>query len=81
MFYPKIKNVEALEEYKIKLFYENGEVKIFNVLPYISGTWYEELNNQDYFKTVHTISNGCGIEWGNGHDIAPHELYELSVSF
>ena len=80
MLYPKILNVEPLKEYKIKLFYENGETKIFNVLPYIAGKWYEELYNQDYFRTVHTISSCNGIEWGNGHDIAPHELYDLSIS-
>jgi hypothetical protein len=33
-----------------------------------------------YFKTVHIISNGNGIEWEHGQDIAPHELYDMSVS-
>jgi len=46
----------------------------------MSGKWYEELYNNDYFKTVNLISNGKGIEWENGHDIAPHELYDLSIT-
>jgi len=79
MAYPKILNIEPLNDYTVKLFYENGEVKKFNVLPYISGEWFEELLELDYFKTVHLISNGYGIEWENGQDIAPHELYELSI--
>jgi len=79
MSYPKIINVEPLDDYKIKLRYETGEIKLFNVLPYITGKWYEELYNNDYFKTVHLISNGSGIEWGNGQDIAPHELYDMGV--
>jgi hypothetical protein len=80
MLTPKIISVKALDNYKIKLNYENGEIKLFNVLPYISGTWYEELNNNNYFKTVHIISNGNGIEWEHGQDIAPHELYDMGIS-
>jgi len=78
MLSPKILGVEALENYQLKLKYETGETKIFNVLPYISGKWYEELYNNSYFKTVHLISGGKGIEWEHGQDIAPHELYDMS---
>jgi hypothetical protein len=80
MLYPKIKNVEPLDNYKLRLNYETGEVKVFNVFPYISGEWYGELLNNNYFKTVHIISGGKGIEWENGQDIAPHELYEMSIT-
>ncbi|MCL1811887.1 MAG: DUF2442 domain-containing protein [Treponema sp.] len=79
MLCPKIINVEPLKDYNLKLSYETGEIKLFNVLPYISGTWYEELHNNNYFKTVHLISDGHGIEWENGQDIAPHELYDMSI--
>jgi hypothetical protein len=79
MLYPKIIDVEALDNYKVKLKYETGETKIFNVLPYISGNWYEELNNINYFKTVHLTSAGKGIEWEHGQDIAPHELYDMGI--
>ena len=80
MLQPKIRRVEPIEEYKIKLFYETGEIKIFDVSSYISGEWYEELRDINYFKTVHLISDGKGIEWAHGQDIAPHELYDISFS-
>ena len=80
MLSPKIKNVEPLNDYKLKLSYETGEIKLFDVLPYISGKWYEELYNQNYFKSVHLISDGNGIEWENGQDIAPHELYDMGIA-
>ena len=79
MLCPKIINVEPLEEYKLKLKFETGEIKQFNVFPYMNGEWYEELFNNSYFKTVHLVSNGHGIEWENGQDIAPHELYDLGI--
>ena len=78
MLQPKIINVEPLEAYKLKLEYETGETKVFDVQPYISGDWFGELNNKDYFRSVRLVSGGTGIEWSNGQDIAPHELYESS---
>jgi hypothetical protein len=80
MSIPKIISVEAIKNYKIKLIYETGEIKLFNVLLYISGVWYRELNNYSYFQTVHIIPNGKGIEWEHGQDIAPHELYDMGIS-
>ena len=72
--------VEALDAYKLKLNYETGEIKVFDVGPYISGDWFGELKNENYFRTVRVIPGGSGIEWSNGQDIAPHELYEQSAS-
>ncbi|NLI93616.1 MAG: DUF2442 domain-containing protein [Peptococcaceae bacterium] len=79
MLQPKIVKVEPMDEYKLRLSYETGEVRVFDVLPYIAGDWFEELKNKDYFRTVRVISGGYGIEWSNGQDIAPHELYEMST--
>ena len=79
MLQPKITTVEPLDMYKLKLYYETGETKIFDVKPYLSGMWFGELRDADYFKSVRIIENGSGIEWRGGQDIAPHELYELSI--
>ena len=79
MLQPKLVNVDSTSDYKLKLCYESGERKIFDVTPYISGEWYCQLKDINYFKTVRVVSGGIGIEWPNGQDIAPHELYELSV--
>ena len=78
MLQPKIIMIKPLDDCLIQLEYETGEVKLFDVKPYISGTWYEELLNTSYFKTVHLVSDGRGIAWKHGQDIAPHELYEMS---
>ena len=80
MLQPKLKLVEPLEDFNLRLIYENGEIKIFDVKPYISGTWFNELKNADYFQTVRVLPDGSGIEWENGQDIAPHELYECSLN-
>ena len=80
MLQPKIIDVVPTKDYKLILMYDSGEKKIFDVMPYINGSWYNELLSMDYFVSVKIIGNGIGIEWPNGQDISPHELYENSIS-
>ena len=79
MLQPKLTTVHTVGDAALRLSYETGEVRLFDVSPYMSGPWFGELKNPDYFRTVHLLPGGVGIEWGNGQDIAPHELYERSV--
>ena len=78
MLQPKLISAEASGPLELRLVYETGEVKLFDASPYAHGPWYGELQNPAYFRTVHLIDGGAGIEWAHGQDIAPHELYELS---
>lgn len=77
MNYPKVTDVKPIENYNVVVTFETGEVKTFDVTPYIKGNWFGELKDLKIFHTVRP--NGNTIEWMNGQDIAPHELYELSV--
>ena len=80
MLQPKLTKVEAMPDLRLRLFYETGEVKIFDVVPYATGSWYGQLKDERYFNSVQLLPGGIGIEWPEGQDIAPHELYENSVS-
>ena len=77
MLQPSVIEVTPLENYKVSLTFDTGETKIFDVMPYISGDWYGQLMDLKYFNSVHVAQRT--IEWAGGQDIAPHELYELSV--
>ena len=79
MLQPRLVNVEPVDYLKLRLTYETGEVKIFDVSPYANGSWYGELKEDAYFRTVQMLPGGTGVEWRNGQDIAPHELYECSA--
>jgi hypothetical protein len=76
---PLLTSVEPLDGYQLRLAYSTGETGIFDVTPYISGSWFGMLAEPGYFATVHLIDGGHGIEWADGQDIAPHELYDHSV--
>ncbi|MFQ7290964.1 MAG: DUF2442 domain-containing protein [Monoglobales bacterium] len=78
MRYPKVIDVKPVEDYNVIITYETGEKKKFDVTPYIKGNWFGELKDIEIFKAVRPC--GSTIEWRNGQDIAPHELFELSVA-
>ncbi len=73
---PELTDVKPLEDFRLLLCYNNGEQRVFDVTPYITGSWYGQLSDPNVFRTVRV--SGRTVEWANGQDIAPHELYELS---
>ena len=77
MLRPTASQVKPLENYKIEVLFNNGERKIFDVKPYIKGAWYGELSDPAYFKSVSV--NGFTVEWANGQDLCPDELYHDAV--
>ena len=79
MLQPDIKKIIPRENSLLELHYVTGERKLFDVKPYISGSWFGELGDPSYFRAVRIIENGHYIEWPHGQDLAPHELYELST--
>ena len=73
MLRPTVIKVIPANNYILVLEFDNGEKKQFDVKPYIKGTWYGKLNNITYFRSVKT--NGFNIEWLDGQDICPDDLY------
>ncbi len=63
MLQPKLTSVEVIGQYLLRLEYETGEIKQFDVAPYITGSWYGKLNDEDYLKRsiwlrIDTVSHG-----------------------
>ncbi len=69
--------VTPLENHTLLIVFNNDERRLFDVKPYINGSWYGMLADEGFFKTVRIAGNT--VEWADGQDIAPHELYELSI--
>jgi len=74
---PQVIAVEAQTEHKVLLTFENKEVRIFDMKPYIDrSNFFKQLEDEEYFKTVR-VSLGS-IQWKNGQDLSPHMLYSKS---
>lgn len=78
MLRPTAKKVNPDKNFCVVIEFDNGEVKRFDVKPYIKGAWFGQLKDTDYFSKV--MVDGYTICWPNGQDLCPDELYELSVS-
>ena len=77
MLRPTVTKVIPKDNYNLLLEFNNGEKKYFDVKPYIKGSWFGKLNDKLYFSQVKT--NGFNIEWSDGQDICPDDLYFNSV--
>jgi hypothetical protein len=76
VMYLSVNNVKALNDYELELTFENNEIKIFDVKPYLDTGLFAKLKDENYFKMV-KISYDT-IEWPNGIDMDPEVLYEKS---
>jgi Protein of unknown function (DUF2442) len=73
---PKILNVQSLENYRLKLTFDNAEIRIFDVKPYLTKGIFTELTNLTYFHQVKPFFGG--IQWPNEQDFSRDTLYLLS---
>ena len=73
----QVKNVVPLRDHRLRITFESNETRIFDVTPYIVGSWYGQLSDTVYFGKVRPC--GDTVIWPDGQDIAPHELYDMST--
>lgn len=73
---PKAINVQPLEDYILIIEFDNNESRYFDVKPYLNHKVFESLKNKEKFKKVKI--SGLSIEWEDGQDICPDELYNNS---
>ncbi|MBR2705373.1 MAG: DUF2442 domain-containing protein [Clostridia bacterium] len=66
--------VKAIENYCIYLEFEDGKKKIYDMSYLIKNNpVYNKLKDEEYFKKVKVA--GETVEWPNGEDVCPENLY------
>jgi len=75
--YLSVNKVKALSDYKLELTFENSEIKVFDVKPYLNTGVFTALKDENFFKSVKVSFDT--IEWPNGIDLDPEVLYEKSA--
>ena len=76
MFLEIIK-AEYIDNYRIKLWFNDGKVKIVDLADSLNGLVFEPLRELEFFRKF-TIKFNT-IEWENGADFAPEYLYEIGL--
>ncbi|NJN32787.1 MAG: DUF2442 domain-containing protein [Synechococcales cyanobacterium RM1_1_8] len=72
----KVIKVSPLDSYRLKLIFENEEIRIFDVTPYLTKGIFVELQDPNYFRQVKPFFGG--VQWPNEQDFSRDTLYLLS---
>jgi len=70
-------NVQACPDFALMLEFDNGERRLFNMVPYMDQRPWVKLKSDNMFQAVF-VENGT-VAWPGNVDIDPETLYELSV--
>lgn len=74
---PRVISVEAIKDSQLKLFFDNNEIKVFDVTPFLDKGIFKELKDFNYFKQA-TVAFGS-VEWPHEQDFSNDTLYLLST--
>ena len=71
---PRVKTVRANDDYTLTLGFTNGEVRRFNMRPYLNHGIFSELRDLSYFKSARVVMGT--VAWPHEQDVCPDTLYE-----
>jgi len=75
---PRVTNVKPQENYILLLTFTNGEVKEFDVKPYLEKGIFRDLKDVSVFNSVKPFLGT--IQWSNEADLCPDTLYLDSIT-
>jgi hypothetical protein len=70
---PRVREVKPEKDYMLRLYFTNGEVRRFDMKPYLDKGIFKELIDEALFNSVRP--DGLSIEWANEASICPDTLY------
>lgn len=64
-------------EYKLKIRFENDEVRVVDLFGHLDGPVFEPLKDLSYFKQFRVNHDIDTVVWPNDADFSPDFLYEI----
>ncbi|MBI4789884.1 MAG: DUF2442 domain-containing protein [Chloroflexi bacterium] len=74
-----VKNVTYVSDYKLRLSFDDGSVRLVDLANELDGEIFEPLRDPEYFKKVRVDPDLATIVWDNGADLSPDFLYKIGV--
>ena len=74
---PRVELVKPNPDYTLTLVFSNGEIRLFDVKPYLEFGIFRELKDRSLFNSVKPFMGS--IQWQNGQDLCPDTLYMDSI--
>jgi hypothetical protein len=73
---PRVKSVEPLEGFRLRLEFTNGEIGVYDCRPLLEHGVFQELKDAEYFHQVKVFLGS--VAWPHEQDICPDTLYLAS---
>jgi hypothetical protein len=64
-------------EYKLKIQFENGEIRLVDLSNHLDGPIFEPLKDLSYFRQFKVNHDVDTVVWPNHADFAPEFLYDI----
>lgn len=75
---PRVAEVRPNPDYTLSLTFTNGEIRRFDVKPYLDRGFFRELQDLHNFNSVRPFLGS--VQWQYGQDFCPDTLYLESIS-
>ena len=76
---PKILKAIPLENYQIKILFDNNITKIYNFEENFKYDFFLPLKDYNLFKALKVDISGHGISWNDDLDLSEFELWNNSI--
>jgi hypothetical protein len=73
-----VTRVVARDDFQLELMFDTGELKVFDVKPYLDKGVFQRLRDIKLFKQAYV--GGGTVCWPQDLDIAPETLYDRSAA-
>ncbi|GHV10838.1 hypothetical protein FACS1894162_5670 [Bacteroidia bacterium] len=74
---PRVVDVKPENDYMLRLYFTNGEVRRFDMKPYLEFEVFRALKDNTVFQTVTPYLDS--VQWANEADLCPDTLYLDSI--
>ncbi|MEJ2743655.1 MAG: DUF2442 domain-containing protein [Gammaproteobacteria bacterium] len=74
--YPAVKHVSPTEDYLLSIDFDNGEIGVLDMKPYLDFGIFQRLKERNAFNRVRVSFDT--IEWDSGIDLDPEFVYNKS---
>ncbi len=72
---PRVVTASAVGGATIRITFEDGEVRVFDVAPLLSRGVFQRIADARAFTAVTVVEGGGGVEWAAGPDLSANRLY------
>ena len=73
---PRVVAVEPLNDHRLRVSFDNGIVKHYDVKPLLNTPLFKPLQDLTTFLKVHVEPGGFAVAWDSGIDVSEYELWQ-----